>query len=302
VIPTRDGWDLLPATLASALDQKDVELEVIVVDDGSTDGTAERLRSLADPRLTVLRQEVSGGVAAARNRGIAQARGEWVAFLDHDDLWAPDKLRTQLDVGLSRDADFVYSSAIDVDANCRVTGLLRAPPPRDLRRRLAIGNTLPAGQSNVAARTALIRRLGGFDEGLVVLADWDMWIRLAWSGRPAACDEVHVAYRSHAGSMTLLDLDYAPDLERMFGHHPDPRMNASAASIFVDRWRAYAYRRNGKRARAARLYLASGIRHRAPGMLLRGLGVVLGEWAMRLGNRGPVLLPPSDPPWLAGFR
>src|SRR3954468_2829862 len=99
VIPTRDAWDLLPATLTGALAQEEVALEVVVVDDGSRDGTAAGLAewARADPRLRVCRLEPSAGVGAARNAGIERARGEWLAFLDHDDLWAPRKLREQVD-------------------------------------------------------------------------------------------------------------------------------------------------------------------------------------------------------------
>src|SRR5437868_15474590 len=93
VLPTRDAWDLLPATLASVQGQEDVDLEGVVVDDGSRDVTAAGLADWPDPRVTVCRREVSGGVAAARNVAIERAHGEWLAFLDHDDLWAPRKLR-----------------------------------------------------------------------------------------------------------------------------------------------------------------------------------------------------------------
>src|SRR5439155_20114090 len=98
VIPRRNRWPLLAAhALPSALCQEEVELEVIVVDDGSTDGTPSRLELLADSRLHVRPLEKSRGVAAARNAGIEEARGEWIAFLDDDDLWSPRKLRTHVD-------------------------------------------------------------------------------------------------------------------------------------------------------------------------------------------------------------
>ncbi len=97
IIPTRNRRQLLELTLRSVLWQRDVDFEVIVVDDGCTDDTPQMLRDLRDPRIRTVRHERSQGVSAARNHGIAEARGEWVAFLDDDDLWAPDKLTQQLD-------------------------------------------------------------------------------------------------------------------------------------------------------------------------------------------------------------
>src|SRR5919109_858912 len=94
VIPTKDRWDLLStAALPSALGQEDVDLEVVVVDDGSTDETPDHVVGLRDPRLRIVRHDRSLGVAQARNAGIRAANSDWIAFLDDDDVWAPRKLR-----------------------------------------------------------------------------------------------------------------------------------------------------------------------------------------------------------------
>src|SRR5213592_4830183 len=105
VIPTHSRWDLLStAALPAALAQEAVVLEIVIVDDGSTDSTAERLAEITDTRVRVIRHERARGVAQARNAGIGAARGTWIALLDDDDLWAPDKLRTQLDTATSEGA------------------------------------------------------------------------------------------------------------------------------------------------------------------------------------------------------
>jgi glycosyltransferase involved in cell wall biosynthesis len=96
VVPTRNRSALLELTLRSVLCQRDVDLELIVVDEGSTDDTPTMLAAVADSRLRVIRNDTPRGVSAARNRGAASARADWVAFLDDDDLWAPDKLTRQL--------------------------------------------------------------------------------------------------------------------------------------------------------------------------------------------------------------
>lgn len=102
VVPTRNRCALLMTTLTSFLASRDVDLEVVIVDDGSTDGTAHRIAALGEPRVRLVRHDVSTGVVAARNLGIGLAEGEWLGFCDDDDVWAPEKLTRQIhaaDVG-----------------------------------------------------------------------------------------------------------------------------------------------------------------------------------------------------------
>ena len=97
IIPTHDRCERLRLALRSALAQRGVDVEVIVVDDGSSDGTRAFVEGLKDPRVRLVHNEVAMGESGARNRGISEAGRAWVAFLDDDDLWAPDKLASQLD-------------------------------------------------------------------------------------------------------------------------------------------------------------------------------------------------------------
>src|SRR5947209_3023883 len=96
VIPTHNRRARLAVTLRTALEQVDVDHEVVVIDEASSDGTADFLAAVHDRRVRVVRHEPAQGLPAARNAGIAVAQGRWVAFLDDDDLWAPDKLASQL--------------------------------------------------------------------------------------------------------------------------------------------------------------------------------------------------------------
>jgi len=125
IIPTRNRSKLLEASLRSVLWQRNVDLETIVVDDGSTDDTPSVLRSLGD-RIRVVRHDRSQGVSAARNRGIAEARGEWVAFLDDDDLWAPDKLELQLQALRRADRRWAYAGAVEITMDNQI---LAGRPP-----------------------------------------------------------------------------------------------------------------------------------------------------------------------------
>src|SRR5450759_4612848 len=96
IIPTRNRRHLLFRTLHSVLAQRAVSQSVVIVDDGGHDGTDKSLRALSDPRVQVVRHETRRGVSEARNTGLALAKTPWVAFVDDDDLWAPDKLPAQL--------------------------------------------------------------------------------------------------------------------------------------------------------------------------------------------------------------
>jgi glycosyltransferase involved in cell wall biosynthesis len=313
VIPTRSRWDLLStAALPSALGQEDVKLEIVVVDDGSTDETAKKLQERSDVRLRVVRHERPQGVARARNAGIRAARGEWIAFLDDDDLWAPRKLRVQLDAAADEDASFAYGGAAAVAEDRSWLYSLAPPDPAVLPSTLLARNVLWGGCSNVIVRSEVVRRLGGFDERLFQLTDWDLWIRLSHSGRAVACPEVVVACIEHRRSMLLTtDDDVFAEFEYVEGKH---RAAREAAGIRLDRriftrWVALGHRRAGRPFRASRLYIIGAVRNRDPANVARALATPLGErsvaWARRAMKRQPssglsTFL--SEPPWLGLYR
>jgi glycosyltransferase involved in cell wall biosynthesis len=315
IIPTRDRWEILSrAALASALAQEDVVHEVIVVDDGSVDRTAERLAALSDPRVRVVRHERSLGVARARNAGLYAARGEWVSFLDDDDLWSPRKLRGQLDAAATADASFVYSSGAAVDAEGRFLFAVSRPDPEGLVQLLLRWNVIWCGCSNVAARTELVRALGGFDERLLQLADWDLWIRLALASRAAATDDVLVAYVMHEHSMLLTDRrDVFPEMDYLVAKH---KAESDAYGVRFDqalftRWVARGHRRAGRRWQAARIYALGARRYRDAGAAVRAAGsLVLPERAIERApwlagaGRSSLLekVETADPAWLDRYR
>ena len=133
VVPTHDRSRLLALTLRSILGQRGVDLEVIVVDDGSTDDTAEVVAGLGDDRVRLLRHDTPQGVAAARNYGIAEAAGGWLAFCDDDDLWAPDKLARQLHAARETGRAWAYAGAVKIDADGRVVAGCLLPAQNDSR-------------------------------------------------------------------------------------------------------------------------------------------------------------------------
>ena len=186
VIPTRDRAGLLPRAVRSVLGQSFPDLELLVVDDASTDGTRSVSSALAasDPRVRVVHLPRPVGGAEARNRGIALAKGELVAFLDDDDEYLPEKLELQVEVLRSapREVGVCYAPCLYVDAG----GAERVLPTTDLsgapaRRRLLERNCIST--PTVLVRRSLLSAVQGFDARLPRFQDWDLWVRLAGATR-----------------------------------------------------------------------------------------------------------------------
>ncbi len=179
IIPTYNRAGLVQEAVASVLAQTWRDFEVLVVDDGSTDGTFEALAPYAS-RLRLLRRESRGGVSAARNTGIAAAQGEWLAFLDSDDLWRPEKLARQL-AYLAEHPDLLLCQTEET----WVRRGLRVNQP--LTHRKVGGRIFFASlerclvsPSAVILHRRLLEEHGGFDEDLPAAEDYDLWLRLAW--------------------------------------------------------------------------------------------------------------------------
>jgi glycosyltransferase involved in cell wall biosynthesis len=278
VVPTRNRAAYLPRCIAAVLGQQAVTVELIVVDDASTDETPSVLGRLRDERVRVVRLEERLGVSRARNLGIGLASAPWLAFLDDDDLWAPQKLHCQLDAAQAGEADFVCGAAVVVDEENAIVRYGHAPDPATLARDLLVRNVVPGGCSNLIVRTSLVTRLGGFDPRLTQLADRDLWIRLAQSGRAAACDEILVAYLLHGGNMRQQgDLDGIAELEYLLEKHRDARRHhhVKAGRGGGYRYFARAQLDAGRRRRAARIFASLALRERSLPDAGRALGSLL---------------------------
>ncbi|MGI8886674.1 MAG: glycosyltransferase family 2 protein [Gaiellaceae bacterium] len=301
VIPTRSRWHLLSAAgLPSALAQEDVEHEVIVVDDGSSDETAARLAKVDDAHLRVVRHETSLGLSSARNSGIEAAAGEWVSFLDDDDLWAPRKLRIQLDAMRDTRSSFAYGASVVVDGQGNVTAEHLPPDPATLAAGLRSRYTIPAGCSNVLVKTELVRRLGGFDVNLWHLQDWDLWIRLARASSGVAVPDVLVGYVLHGDNSFLGDRthDVIDDLEYLVAKYGSGPEGMEIDTAGFTRWVAFRLRGAGERRRAARTYLRGAVAHRSPSDVLRA-GYAL-AYGGPVGRMRGTSAPSGDPPAFSG--
>jgi len=227
VIPTRDRPDLLSLTLTSVLRQRDVDLRVVVVDDASTNDVASVVLRCDDPRVRVARQVVRKGVSAARNRGAAEATTDWVAFCDDDDLWSPEKLHRQLVSALRVGSDWTYAGCVFVDAQLEIHGGTPPMPPDAMIAALRSYNAVPAGASNVLIRTDVFRDVGGFDESLTHVPDWDLWLRLADYGVAACVNSPLVAYRMHGANASLRTAEMLAELALLERRHGLTRTRSS---------------------------------------------------------------------------
>jgi glycosyltransferase involved in cell wall biosynthesis len=284
IIATRNRWKVLATHgLPSALTQRDVDLEVIVVDDASTDDTRLRLLEIEDRRLKVLSHSVNRKLPAARNTGIQAAQGTWLAFLDDDDLWSPHKLRLQIDAAERAQAPWVYGAAVIVDVEKRVLGRDPLPEPGDLPSLLQQGNFVPGGGSNVVVRASMVDRVGGFDEELLFFEDWELWLRLADASLPAVCRDFVMARVEHPNNMVLRDAKQVmPAYVRMISKHGAVTRRGQ---LSVAEWVAHEHQRAGLRFSAARLYLHAAMTFRSRGNVVAALGALFGDRGMALASR-----------------
>lgn len=198
VIPAFNAELYIGETLSSALAQTYPSFEVIVVDDGSTDGTRDIVRSFGSS--VVLVEQKNSGVSSARNQGVAVSNGEFIAFLDADDLWYPDKLERQIEELLKVDGEWAYS---DVKFHGGVNDSRKDSEFTEkfsghVLENLAEGNFI--GTSSVIIRKRLFWTAGGFDESLPYVEDWDLWARVALRAPIVYLEDVTTVYRVHLGS------------------------------------------------------------------------------------------------------
>lgn len=203
LMAVRDGAPWVREATASVLGQTAGDLELIVIDDGSRDGTADLLAAIADPRLRVERG-APAGLTASLNRALALARAPLVARLDADDVALPERLaRQRAFLAAHPEVGLLGAGAREVDAAGREIAV-RLPPTDDAALRAALIRRNPFIHSAVIARRALVERAGGYDESVPVAQDYDLWMRLAQLTRLASLPEVLVVRRLLPGRVTAV--------------------------------------------------------------------------------------------------
>jgi glycosyltransferase involved in cell wall biosynthesis len=273
VVPTRNRRRQLELALRSVLWQEDADLEVVVVDDGSTDDTASFVAGIQDQRVRLIGNDPQIGVSAARNRGVAEARGDWIAFLDDDDLWAPTKLRLQLATLRTTGSQWAYGGEVIVDQDLRVLDGSPPPRPQQVTEWLEHYDAVPGGTSSVVVSRELLAQVGGFDPRLSASEDWDLWIRLGRRDLPACV----------ATPIVAVSVDHAATLRKMPRLFEELHQIAGRHGIAVDwarhyRWAAWQAVRVHRRWEATRYY---------------GAAVAAGDWRS-LGRAAVALLTSAD--------
>ena len=289
VIPAYEAAGTLAAAVDSVLAQTYDDLEVLVVDDGSSDDTAAVAEGYGKP-VTCIRTE-NRGVSHARNTGIAASSAEFVALLDADDLWEPSKLGRQLEVLTARPTAGVSTTgSLRVDPALRPLEVTHARQPADPCKELLLHSMVLGAISSPLIRRDAANDVGGFDPEFSQCADWDYFIRLSLRTEFAVIPDPLVRYRVSPGSMSSdvgrLERETFAILDRFFEGETAVRYARLRRRCYSNHWviLSGSYLHAGQR-RAAIRCMANAVRAHPAG-LRRPLGLP-GRWVRRARSARP---------------
>lgn len=202
IIPTFNRAHIISQAIESVLNQTFNDYEIIVVDDGSTDTTGAFLGKTYGSRITYVGKPVNEGLAAARNTGISLAQGTYIAILDDDDLWLPEKLDRQVEL-MERNPDLglVYCGSLKVNGDGDTIAEMRPTKRGDIFADMLQRNYLLGPASVALFPREVLRKTGLFDTSFSACADWDLWIRIAGSAPVDYVDDSLVKYVLHESNM-----------------------------------------------------------------------------------------------------
>ncbi len=228
IIPAYQAENFISKSTESALNQTFSILEVIIIDDGSTDSTKEIIERIAekDARVKYIYQE-NQKQGAARNKGISIAKGDYIAFLDADDYWDNEFIQNSISSILQHNADMIFSQMYVVDEKNNIMGKKdwienKSYKINDDRLRFGIGNIIPL--STVICSKRMLNDLNGFDESklLANAEDYELWIRILRNGyKIVSSDFCHAYYKVHQFNSTILDNVASIPAARVILKHKD---------------------------------------------------------------------------------
>lgn len=247
VVPTHNRAELLKQAIDSVLGQTFGDFELLVVDDHSTDHTQDVVHAFEDPRIKLLVNDRTPGGAGARNVGVFEARGEWIAFLDDDDVWLPQKLERQYakTQEVTGDVSLIYAGVSKCAPDLSQIYYTSAPSKEgrilnDLLYRNCIGT-----YSSVIIRSSTLRLTGGLDEAFPAMQDKELYIRIAMIAQVSFIAEPLVLYRtnipgsisSNFGGRLTASILIRQKYWHLIKHNLRQRHRA-ASRIFIFAWRS----------------------------------------------------------------
>ncbi|MBV6625065.1 MAG: glycosyltransferase family 2 protein [Rivularia sp. (in: Bacteria)] len=224
IIPTYNAMRFLPETLKSIFRQTFTDFEILIVNDGSSDDIVEWVSQITDPRVKLISQ-VNQGVSAARNTGIRNAQGEYIAFIDADDLWEATKLEKQVKcMQANPNVGLVYTWTAFIDEFGKPTGISKVSHSQgDVWEEIVIQDMISTGTSAMV-RAECFDKVGLFDVRLSIGEDRDMWTRIAAMYHFAVVKEFLTLYRRHSHNTTISNDKIIPQLslviEKTFANAP----------------------------------------------------------------------------------
>lgn len=269
VIPVFNGADTIYSCVRSVIMQSFQDIEVIIVDDCSTDNTSDIVEQIDDPRIRLIKHEVNKGACAARNTGVQASQSDWIAFQDSDDEWLVSKLDKLWAAIQAQGHDLIgaYSSMVVIDKRAlsdkRRLKTRHVPPYKYSLRELTDGLASLSLYTNVVSTQTLVVRksaiieIGLFDEHLRSLQDWDLVLRLSHKGRIAYIDEPLVVQYIKESGITRNSSFYIDSRERIMQERNALFEQDSNALAFQYRLLAGGHRRQKQYRRALLCYFLS---------------------------------------------
>ena len=256
IIPTHNRLASLQRAVTSVLQQTYQAFEIIIINDNSTDGTQLFLDTLIayDDRIQCITNQRGMGGAQARNQGIHLARGEWLAFLDDDDTWLPQKLALQLTCVREHSNAVACTTYYQVNYPLAIKKIVR-PPTQVTLATLLTSNCL-GGASVCLCNAQAVQKIGGFDAKLRSAQDWDLWLRLRENGTIITCAEVLVNYYVHFNYRISNDMQAKYKGARRFYFKYRRLMGIKARKLHIS-FLMFIKSRQSYRSLAARFYYLS---------------------------------------------
>ncbi|OYR42852.1 glycosyltransferase family A protein [Halorubrum sp. Hd13] len=218
VIPTYERPEFLPGSIKTAVEQTYDDIEVIVIDDGSKELYADKMVSEFSESVSCVRHEDNKGLSAARNTGIRNANGEYIAFLDDDDRWHKTKIARQVEaIKKDKQVGLVTCLVASISPDNEIIYCETSAPDGDCSEELLIGNSIGT-PSRVLVRRKAINDVGAFDESLPTKQDWDFYMRLCQNWRVGAVED-YLCFRTIHESMSSSPESSKNDNETILDKH-----------------------------------------------------------------------------------